>query len=49
MFGVALSNLLSVGLHHTPVSLFIVDEVSFFSPRSHGVKRKYAEGCMFLR
>lgn len=48
MFGVALSNLLSVGLHHTPVSLFIV-EVSFFSPRSQGVKRKYAEGCMFLR
>lgn len=33
MFGVALSNLLSVGLHHTPVSLFIVDEVSFFFPK----------------
>lgn len=42
MFGVALSNLLSVGLHHTPVSLFIVDEVAFFSLK---VGRRETEIC----
>lgn len=45
MFGVALSDLLTVGLYHAPVSLFIVDEVSFFLGGEAGWGDKVVSRC----